>query len=799
VEAGHLPDGEAGAEARLVAGRYRLLSELGRGGMGVVWRAADELVGRPVAVKELRPPQGLSRADRETYGLRALAEARSVARIDHPGAARLYDVLPATAADDAVYLIMELVEGPTLAQLIERSGPLPGPQVAGLGLQLVSVLAAAHGLGIVHRDIKPANIIITAGGQAKLTDFGIAHTVGEARLTRSGIMGTQAYLAPELFDAAPITAAADLWSLGATLYAAAAGRGPFERASTGATLRAILIDDVPAAGCEPVLAAAISALLQRDPARRATLDQARAQLQHAAAGPATPPAAPAAAEPADAPSAPGTTEPGDSPPPVPVPLEPAAADTGTVKVARRDPALSTPAPHAATTAPPSAPPPAQAAPQPAGQPEPVPVTPQPAPADTGTAKVARRDPALSAPAPPAATTTRPPGPPRPAPDPALPTEPGTGRGRLLFAAAMAAVVAVVTAVAVPVLVLSGSDTPSGRHHVPRAPAPHPTLAATPHPTLATTLTDPAGDTGVDSLAFSPDGQLLAAADSADDTTYLWDVATRRLTASLTDPAGDNGVYSLAFSPDGQTLAEGDDSGATYLWDVATRRVTATLADPNPSYPEVESIAFSPDGKTLAEGDYGGNTYLWDVATRRITATLTGRGSGQVGCVEFSPDGKTLAVVDDRGHTYLWDVATGHLVTALKAGPEGSVDAGVSIALSPDGKLLAGGVQLDNKTKLWDIATGQLTATLSDPTGQYGDVLSVAFSPDGKLLAVNDLDSTYLWDVATRHLVATMTDPAASSVWSLAFSPDGKLLAVGSSTATNNAQNGKDQIQVWQIG
>jgi tRNA A-37 threonylcarbamoyl transferase component Bud32 len=337
AEAGYLPGGEADAEVRLVAGRYRLLSELGRGGMGVVWRAADELVGRPVAVKELRPPQGLSRADRETYGLRALAEARSVARIDHPAAVRLYDVLPATAADDAVYLIMELVEGPTLAQLIERGGPLPGPQVAGLGLQLVSVLAAAHGLGIVHRDVKPANIIITAGGQAKLTDFGIAHTVGEARLTRSGVMGTRAYLAPELFDAAPITAAADLWSLGATLYAAAAGRGPFERASTGATLRAILIDDVPAPGCEPVLAAAISALLQRDPARRATLDQARAQLQHAAAGPATPPpAAPAAAKPADAPSV-----------RVPVPPEPAAADTGTVKVARRDPPVSTPAPAAA--------------------------------------------------------------------------------------------------------------------------------------------------------------------------------------------------------------------------------------------------------------------------------------------------------------------------------------------------------------------------------------------------------------------------------------------------------------------
>lgn len=164
--------------------------------------------------------------------------------------------------------------------------------MAAFGLQLLSVLQAAHALGIVHRDIKPANIIIAPGGQSKLTDFGIAHTVGDPRLTRSGIMGTQAYMAPELFDSASITPAADVWSLGATLFAAAEGRAPFDRDTTGATLRAILVDDPPVPRCPPPLSAAISWMLQRDPARRATVGQASNTLLPAQAQPLVPLATP---------------------------------------------------------------------------------------------------------------------------------------------------------------------------------------------------------------------------------------------------------------------------------------------------------------------------------------------------------------------------------------------------------------------------------------------------------------------------------------------------------------------------
>ena len=255
-------------EGRLVVGRYRLIRPLGRGGMGAVWLGEDQLAGRQVAVKEVRPPAGISEAEQDVFRRRALAEARSAARLTHPNAVTLYDVIPASPADDAVYLIMEYVDGATLAQVIEREGPLSEPRAAGIALQMLSILDAAHALGIVHRDIKPANIMITAAGQVKLADFGIAHMVGGTRLTGSGVIGTPAYMAPEQLQGLDITPAVDLWALGATLYDAVAGRNPFDRQTTAATFHAILMADLPPAPCGPPLAPVITGLLVRDPAQR---------------------------------------------------------------------------------------------------------------------------------------------------------------------------------------------------------------------------------------------------------------------------------------------------------------------------------------------------------------------------------------------------------------------------------------------------------------------------------------------------------------------------------------------------
>ncbi|HEX3711478.1 MAG TPA: serine/threonine-protein kinase [Trebonia sp.] len=275
-------------EGRLVAGRYRLIRPLGRGGMGAVWLGEDQLAGRQVAVKELRPPTGVSETEQDVFRRRALAEARSAARLTHPNAVTLYDVIPAIPADDAVYLIMEYVDGATLAQVVEREGPLSEPRAAGVALQMLSILDAAHALGIVHRDIKPANIMMTAAGQVKLADFGIAHMVGGTRLTGSGVIGTPAYMAPEQLQGLEITPAVDLWALGATLYDAVAGRNPFDRQTTAATFHAILMADLPPAPCGPPLAPVITGLLVRDPAQRLSTQQARALLT----GPAVPPPGP---------------------------------------------------------------------------------------------------------------------------------------------------------------------------------------------------------------------------------------------------------------------------------------------------------------------------------------------------------------------------------------------------------------------------------------------------------------------------------------------------------------------------
>ena len=298
-------------EGRLVAGRYRLIRPLGRGGMGAVWLGEDQLAGRQAAVKELRPPAGISGAEQDVFRRRALAEARSAARLTHPNAVTLHDVIPASPADDAVYLIMEYVDGATLAQVIEREGPLSEPRAVGIALQMLSILDAARALGIVHRDIKPANIMITAAGQVKLADFGIAHMVGGTRLTGSGVIGTPAYMAPEQLQGLDITPAVDLWALGATLYSAVAGRNPFDRQTTAATFHAILMADLPPAPCGPPLNPVITGLLVRDPAQRMSTKQARALLT----GPAGPPPLDRPTRPVQAwASGPGSTAVAASPP-----------------------------------------------------------------------------------------------------------------------------------------------------------------------------------------------------------------------------------------------------------------------------------------------------------------------------------------------------------------------------------------------------------------------------------------------------------------------------------------------------
>lgn len=256
--------------------RYRLMDPLGQGGMGTVWRAYDERLGRQVAVKELRLPEGLDAERRGAWTARVDREARAAARLRHPGIVTVHDLV--TTDDGQPWIIMELVPGPSLADLLAEHGPLSPDRAAALGVRVLDALRAAHRAGIVHRDIKPANVLLE-GDRVVLTDFGIAAVEGDATLTRSGaLLGTPAYMSPEQVRGLPAGAESDLWSLGATLHTAVEGRPPFAGTSPGAVLVAVATEEPAPAPHAGPLAPVIHGLMRKSAAERMTLDQAQRML-----------------------------------------------------------------------------------------------------------------------------------------------------------------------------------------------------------------------------------------------------------------------------------------------------------------------------------------------------------------------------------------------------------------------------------------------------------------------------------------------------------------------------------------
>ncbi|WP_027944198.1 serine/threonine-protein kinase [Amycolatopsis taiwanensis] len=257
------------AARRLITGRYELFGELGRGGMGVVWRGEDTLIGRQVAIKEIRPPEGV---EDSTFSERVMREVRNGGRINDPAVVTVYDVV---SENGSTYIVMELVEAPTLAELVRAHGPLSPVQAATIGRQVLSALHAAHQSGIVHRDVKPGNIMVSPTGRVKLTDFGIAQAVDDPRLTTSGmIVGSPAFMAPERVAGNESVPASDLWSLGATLYFAVEGTMAFDRPTTAATLHAIMNEVPYLTRTQGPLASAIMGLLIASPEARISAAQA---------------------------------------------------------------------------------------------------------------------------------------------------------------------------------------------------------------------------------------------------------------------------------------------------------------------------------------------------------------------------------------------------------------------------------------------------------------------------------------------------------------------------------------------
>ncbi|WP_190178533.1 serine/threonine-protein kinase [Streptomyces naganishii] len=266
-----------GVPGLLVAGRYRLAESIGQGGMGRVWRAADEMLHRQVAVKEMRI-DGVDAEDSRTRRERTLREARATARIDHPGVVRVYDVVD---EGERLWIVMELVPARSLERLLLDEGPLGPGETARIGLGLVSALRQVHAGGVLHRDIKPGNILVEGGGgRVVLTDFGIAAIQDAKALTMVGMLvGSPDYMAPERVSGRPQGPPSDVWSLGATLCAALVGRSPFSRDTTLATLHAVLYEEPrlpPAAG---PLSETLAALLVKDPEARPGLDALESALR----------------------------------------------------------------------------------------------------------------------------------------------------------------------------------------------------------------------------------------------------------------------------------------------------------------------------------------------------------------------------------------------------------------------------------------------------------------------------------------------------------------------------------------
>ncbi|WP_062640401.1 serine/threonine protein kinase [Streptomyces maremycinicus] len=269
-------------QGALLAGRYRLADAIGSGGMGRVWRAHDELLHRAVAIKELTAALYVAEGDQAVLLARTRAEARAAARINHSAVVTVHDVLE---HDGRPWIVMELVEGRSLADAVKEDGRIEPTEAARIGLWVLRALRAAHSAGVLHRDVKPGNVLLSHDGRVLLTDFGIAQIEGDSTITRTGeVVGSVDYLAPERVRGQDPGPSSDLWALGATLYTAVEGRSPFRRTSPLTTLQAVVEEEAADPAYAGPLGPVITALLRKDPAARPDTAETEQLLAEAAEG-----------------------------------------------------------------------------------------------------------------------------------------------------------------------------------------------------------------------------------------------------------------------------------------------------------------------------------------------------------------------------------------------------------------------------------------------------------------------------------------------------------------------------------
>ena len=279
------PDGRPAPEdertQRFLGGRYRLERIVGKGAMGKVWAAYDEVLGRPVAIKEVDFPAGMPKSEVDQIAQRTMREARAVASVSDPHVVTIFDML---SLPHGPAIVMELLSAKSLAEILARDGALSDTEAAVIGLSVATGLLAAHSAGITHRDVKPGNVLICDDGRIKLTDFGIARSAGEQTITATGLLlGSPAYISPEVAAGRPANAQSDAWGLGALLFACVQGGPPFDKGTPLATLTSVVQDPVPPHPDSGQLSGVIRGLLVKDPSTRMSVGLAHQAMLRIAA------------------------------------------------------------------------------------------------------------------------------------------------------------------------------------------------------------------------------------------------------------------------------------------------------------------------------------------------------------------------------------------------------------------------------------------------------------------------------------------------------------------------------------